>query len=158
MAKALRAFQMYLPNNPIYQRAIQNVRAAFTPIWAATDELVLQVAETDFIWEEQTVYHQLNKSESLPWSLFKDGMRTLTIRRGSEMEELPRFLETVDNAGVLPADAGDDLLTLLWEREFALIQYRFVEFFGEGTGTVPEVTGYTPGTEADSTLAAQRHS
>jgi len=32
VAKALRAFQMYMPNNPIYQRAIQNVRAAFEPI------------------------------------------------------------------------------------------------------------------------------
>jgi hypothetical protein len=36
MAKALRAFQMYLPNNPIYQRAIQNVRAGLKPVWAAT--------------------------------------------------------------------------------------------------------------------------
>ena len=50
MVKALRAFQMYLPNNPIYQRAIQNVRTAFGPIWAATDELVLHVGETDLVW------------------------------------------------------------------------------------------------------------
>jgi len=35
VVKALRAFHMYLPNNPIYQRATENVRAAFTPIWAA---------------------------------------------------------------------------------------------------------------------------
>ena len=44
LVKALRAFQMYLPNNPIYQRAEQTARAAFAPIWAATDELVLVVA------------------------------------------------------------------------------------------------------------------
>ena len=78
MVKALRAFHMYLPNNPIYQRATENVRAAFTPIWAVLDELVLTVAETDFVWEEQVVYHQPNKGESLAWGLFKDGMRSLT--------------------------------------------------------------------------------
>ena len=83
LVKALRAFHMYLPNNPIYQRATENLRIAFLPIWNATDELVLHVVETDFVWEEQVVYHQLNKSESLAWGLFKDGMRTLTIRQGA---------------------------------------------------------------------------
>src|SRR6185295_3709047 len=78
MVKALRAFQMYLPNNPIHQRAIQNVKTCFTPIWAAIEELVLKVVESEFVWEDQVVYRQLNKNESLAWSLFKDGMRALT--------------------------------------------------------------------------------
>ncbi|MDQ3224133.1 MAG: hypothetical protein M3Q75_11780, partial [Gemmatimonadota bacterium] len=113
MAKALRAFQMYLPNNPIYQRAIQNLRAAFGPIWAATDELVLNVAETELIWEDQVIYRQINKSESIAWTLFKDGMRALTFEKGAEVEELPRLLATINQARFLTADAGDDLLTLL---------------------------------------------
>ena len=144
LVKALRAFHMYLPNNPIYQRARENLRTAFPPIWAVLDELVLTVAETDFVWEEQVVYHQLNKNESLAWGLFKDGMRSLTIRRGAEQEELPRFLEMINRARFLPADAGDDLLTLLWEQEFQFIQYQFVEFFGEGGGAMPEQTGSYP--------------
>ena len=32
LVKALRAFQMYLPNNPIYQRAVQQVQDAFAPV------------------------------------------------------------------------------------------------------------------------------
>ena len=159
LAKALRAFHMYLPNNPIYQRATENLRIAFLPIWSAMDELVLSVVETDFVWEEQVVYHQLNKSESLAWGLFKDGMRSLTIRRGAELEELPRFLETINRARYLPADAGDDLLTLLWEQEFQLIQYHFVEFFGEGGGALPEQTGTYPGAgrPEEPAVTQQRH-
>jgi HEAT repeat protein len=142
MVKALRAFQIYLPNNPVYQRAIQNVRAAFTPIWAATDELVLKVVETEFLWEDQVVYRQSNKAESLSWSLFKDGMRMLTIRRGAEEEELPKLLTTINLARFLPHDAGDDLPTLLWAHEFQLIEYRFIDFFaGEGGGAVPQASG-----------------
>ena len=87
MAKALRAFQMYLPNNPIYQRAIQNVRTAFKPIWATTEELELKVVETELIWDDQVVYRQINKGESIAWTLFKDGMRMLTIYKGAEDEE-----------------------------------------------------------------------
>jgi HEAT repeat protein len=142
MVKALRAFQIYLPNNPIHQRAIQNVRAAFTPIWAATDELVLKVVESEFVWEDHVVYRQLTKGESLAWSLFKDGMRAVTIRRGAEEEEIGRLLTIINQARYLPQDAGDDLPTLLWAQEFQLIEYRFIDFFaGDGAGAVPEASG-----------------
>jgi HEAT repeat protein len=157
IVKALRAFHMYLPNNPIYQRATENVRSAFTPIWAALDQLVLTVAETDFVWEEQVVYHQPAKGESLAWGLFKDGMRSLTIRRGAEEEELTRFLEMVNQARYLSADAGDDLLTLLWEQEYRFIQYHFVEFFGEGGGSLPEASGAATAGSNDPDTAKARH-
>ncbi|MEZ0335570.1 MAG: HEAT repeat domain-containing protein, partial [Gemmatimonadales bacterium] len=69
-----------------------------------------------------------------------------------------RFLETINQARYLPADAGDDLLTLLWEQEFQLIQYHFVEFFGEGGGALPEQTGTYPGagTPEDPAVTQQR--
>jgi HEAT repeat protein len=153
IAKALRAFQMYMPNNPIYQRAIQNMRTAFQPIWAATDELLINVVETELVWEDQVVYRQPNKNDSLAWSLFKDGMRELTLHKGAEDEELPRLLATINQARFLATDAGDDLLTLLWAHEFQLIQYQFVDFFGEGGGAVPEASGATAGGES---TAAER--
>ncbi|HET7603726.1 MAG TPA: HEAT repeat domain-containing protein [Gemmatimonadales bacterium] len=133
LVKALRAFQMYLPNNPIHQRASQNVQAAFGPIWAATDEITLTVAETDFLWEDQVVYHQLSKAESIAWTLYKDGLRVLTLRKGVEQEEITQFLELVNRARFLATDAPDDLLTLLWEREFLWISYVFAEPFSEVT-------------------------
>jgi HEAT repeat protein len=154
VAKALRAFQMYMPNNPIYQRAIQNVRAAFQPIWAATDELLIHVVETELVWEDQVVYRQANKAESLAWSLFKDGMRELTIHKGAEDEELPRLLAIINQARFLATDAGDDLLTLLWAHEFQLIQHQFVDLFGEGGGATPEPSGATAG--GDSTPAERK--
>jgi HEAT repeat protein len=131
LVKALRAFQMYLPNNPIYHRAVDQVKAAFGPVWAASDELVLRVAETDFVWEDQTVYHQLSKAESLAWTLYKDGLRVLTLRKGVEHEEIARFLAIVNRARFLPADAPDDLLTLLWEEEFQWVSYIFAEPFSD---------------------------
>lgn len=156
LVKALRAYQMYLPNNPIHQRATANLCAAFAPVWAATEELTLAVAETEFLWEDQVVYSQPTKGESLAWTLYKDGMRSLTLRRGAEAEELPQFLETVNRARFLPADANDDLLTLLWEQEFALIQYRFAELL-DGGEPLPEGTGVAGGgAPATPEAAAER--
>ena len=127
MVKGLRAFQMYLPNNPMYQRAEQSIREAFLPVWSACQQLVLSVVETDLVWEEKTVYHQPSKSESFAWILYKDGLRLLTLRPGVENEEIVRFLQLVSRARILSAEASDDLLTLLWEQNFLSIEYQFAE-------------------------------
>ena len=55
LVKGLRATQLYLPNNPVYQRAVENVRGAFRQVWQATDDLVLDVGETDLKWEGNVV-------------------------------------------------------------------------------------------------------
>lgn len=154
LTKGLRAFQMYLPNNPVYQRAAQNVRTAFLPIWnSGTDRLVLQIVETDIVWEEQVVYHQPSKPDSLAWMLFKDGMRVLTLFPGVEEEEIIRFLEIVQRARTLSPDAGDDLLTLLWEQDFGLIQYHFTEFVADAA--VPGLSGEGAYAEPPADAAAQ---
>lgn len=133
VVKGLRATQMYLPNNPIYQRSLQSLRSAFGPVWEFTDQIVLAVVESDLIWEQEVVYEQENRSESFAWLLYKDGMRILTLRRGVEDEEIIRFLQVVNRARLLTADAGDDLLTLLWAEDFQHIDYRFAEVVAENT-------------------------
>lgn len=131
MVKALRAFQMYLPNNPVYQRATQSLEAAFPPVWEFTDHLVLAVVESQVIWEQEVVYEQEHRNESFAWLLYKDGLRFLTLRRGVEEDEISRFLQVVNQARLLTADSGDDLLTLLWAEDFQAIDYRFVEVLSE---------------------------
>jgi HEAT repeat protein len=127
IVKGLRAFQMYLPNNPIYQRAEQGIHDAFLPIWSSTQQLSLSVVESDLVWADQVVYRQPNRSESFAWMLYKDGMRLLTLKPGVEGEEIVRFLQVVSRARLLQADAADDLLTLLWEQDFHGIEYQFTE-------------------------------
>ena len=130
--KGLRAFQMYPPNNPMYQRNQQAIHDAFLPIWSTTPHLVLAVTESDLVWEEQVVYHQPNRQESFAWMLYKDGMRMLRLRPGVEEEEIVSFLQVVTRARLLAGDAADDLLTLLWEQEFLFVDYQFAESFAEG--------------------------
>ncbi|MBK5187792.1 MAG: hypothetical protein JJD97_06070 [Gemmatimonadaceae bacterium] len=126
LARSIKTHQLYLPNNPIYQRAIENLRAAFAPIWPHTPEIVLAITEAEFRWFGRAVMHEANRSESVPWVFFKDGVRELTLMQGIEDDELVsllRILQRVRNA----APEEDDLLTLLWEQEFTQLRYRFVD-------------------------------
>ncbi len=143
LVRSQRAFQMYLPNNPIYHKAVDNVRAAFRPVWAATDELVLTVAETDFVWEGMLVYQEMSKSDSLAWQLYKDGMRILTFKPGIQDEEIIRFLQTVNQVRLLPPDAADDLRTILWEQDYQFLTYRFTDLLEGLEGMEPAASGLT---------------
>lgn len=148
MVKALRATQIYLPNNPIYQRAVESVRAAFRPIWEVLPDLTFSITESDFVWDEQVVYHQPSRSESLAWTLYKDGLRLLTLRPGAEQDEVVRFIEVINKVRALPSDAEDDLLTLLWEQDLQLIHYIFSEVLSDAAAPVAAgapPTGFTGG-------------
>jgi hypothetical protein len=84
LSKGIRAIQLYLPNNPVYQRAVENIRVAFRQIWQTAEALALDVAEVDLRYEDTIVYTQPNKSESIAWTLFKDGVRSVTFKPGVE--------------------------------------------------------------------------
>ncbi len=131
LSKGIRATQLYLPNNPVYQRAVDNIRAAFRQIWQATDDLVFDVGETELRWEDTVVYSQVQRTESIAWTLFKDGVRSLAFKPGVEETEIVRFLGVLQQSRNLQADAADDLLTLLWAQDFQLINYTFRELATE---------------------------
>ena len=126
LARAIKTHQLYLPNNPIYSRAIDNLRAAFAPIWPHTPEIVLTINEADFRWMGRIVMHEASRSESVPWVFFKDGVRELTLTQGIEDEELTSLLQILQHVRNA-APEEDDLLTLLWEQEFTRLKYRYVD-------------------------------
>jgi len=142
LVKGLRATQLYLPNNPVYQRAVENIRTSFRQIWQATDDLHLDVGESDFKWEDAVVYSQEQRNESIAWTLYKDGVRSVTMRPGVEDGEIVRFLAVLHKAKNLAADAPDDLLTLLWGEDFQFISYTFRELATENA--VPIEAGEPP--------------
>lgn len=131
IGKGMRATQLYLPNNPVYQRAVDNIRAGFRQIWQATDDLVFDIGETEMRWEEHVVYSQAQRNESIAWTLYKDGVRSLTFKPGVEEAEIVRFLAVLHQAKNLQADAPDDLLTLLWAEDFQFVNYTFRELASE---------------------------
>jgi len=91
ISKGMRATQLYLPNNPVYQRAVDNIRTAFRQIWQATDDLIFDIGETDIRWEDNAIYSQDQRNESIAWTLYKDGVRSLTFKPGIEDAEIVRF-------------------------------------------------------------------
>jgi HEAT repeat protein len=129
--KAVRAHQLYLPNNPMHARSLEAVREAFAVIWKQADELDLSVVETQLKWEGRVVLDEGDRtSDNMAWLLYKDGIRELKMLKGFEEDELGIFFNLLQRVRKA-TDEDDDLLTLMWEREFVNLQYRYVDLTAE---------------------------
>lgn len=138
--KAVRAHQLYLPNNPMYSRAIDAVRESFDLVWQQTDAIDLLVTETQFRWEGRPVLEETSRtSESLPWTFYKDGVREIKLLKGFETDDLRMLLEILQKIRKASVE-DDDLLTLMWEQEFANLQYKYVDLGSESVQSFDGIT------------------
>jgi hypothetical protein len=125
--KAVRAHQLYLPNNPMHAKAIDAARQSFRLVWNETDKLTLQVTDSDLRWEGIPLLVEPDRtSDSIPWMLYKDGLRELMFSQGFEESEMMTFLTFIQRARLASVE-DDDLLSLLWENDFSFLQYKYVE-------------------------------
>ena len=125
--KAVRAHQLYMHNNPTYLKALENVKRSFGPVWDHIGSLEVTVTDTQFKWWGAVVHEQPDKGgDSMPWLLFKDGLREFTWFPGFEDEELEKLMAIFPRVRRAQPHE-DDLLTMLWEQDFQLMRYRYVE-------------------------------
>ena len=139
LGRTLRARQLDLPNNPVYQGFIATLREQFARAFLVSEDLHLEVSEAELKWQGATVYSQATRAESMAWVLFKDGIRNITFLPGFEEEEVVGFLDVLHRARTLSADDNDDLLTLLWEKDFQRFRYQFQDLVADsGAMALPE--------------------
>lgn len=130
--RAVRAHQLYLHNNPTYLRALDMARAAFAPIWQHADEVLLEVTDTQLRWEGRAVLNEPDKTtDALPWVLYKDGIRELRLLKNVEQLEFVGLIDIITRVRKA-SNEDDDLLTLLWEKEFNYIRYRYIDLLVDG--------------------------
>ncbi len=126
-AKALRSTQLYLPNNPTRAHAITRAREAFAGVWQHVNPLELEIREAAFRWEGRVVYTDAERgTEGLPWLLYRDGLRTLSFRRGFEAADIDTLLAVLQRARAATTDE-DDLVTMLWVADLTTLEYQHVE-------------------------------
>lgn len=131
LVKAFRAWQLYLPNNPMRERAIATSRSAFIACWNGdVDRIVMSVREAEFVMRGRTVHRESERlSDGVPWILYRDGIRELTLLPGFETEGLEPLLMLFQRARQAAPDE-DDLVTMLWVADFETLQYRYVDLAG----------------------------
>ena len=114
--------RLYPSNNPVYLKTIDRIYTKLVLYLDINDELTLKFKQYDISFNDENVYHNKKRDESLALLLFKDGIRELTFIKGVPRDEVGDFLKILasDFQAEIPEE---DIVTLMWEREFQLILY-----------------------------------
>lgn len=124
LVRTMKAMRMYLPNNPTLHKFQGDLEGRTWSMLKEIGDITLSVQQFDFLFENYSVYHNAAREESLAFRFYGDGVRELTIKEGMEPSELRAFLDVLRRSS--DASAQDDVVTLLWERDFRHIEYVYI--------------------------------
>lgn len=122
LIKSKKTIRMYPQNNPIYAKILEDSYTRFKSFFDYHESIVLSIKQSSILYDNEQIYYNPDKEDNLALFFFKDGLRELTFKKGLMQEELEEFLKII--ALDFDRDAlDDDVVTLLWEKDFQNIQY-----------------------------------
>jgi HEAT repeat protein len=140
--QTVKAYRLYESNHPILPKFLDRLRKDFDHYFDEFDSFSLQIGEHRLYYRGKVVYESQDVKESLAFLFFKDGIRELRFFKGLEFKEIMDFLYVV-RRGDFVNRLEDDLVTLLWEKDFSHIAFTTIDDFLEGGGS------FVPATEED---------
>lgn len=125
LVRTIKASRTYPANSPTLHKFNVELESRTWSCLKEVGDITLVVQQFDLLYENYSVYHNADRNESLAFRFYGDGVREITFREGLEPHELRGFLEVLRRA-VESQQVQDDVVTLLWERDFRHIQYLFI--------------------------------
>lgn len=140
LGAALRSYRLYEGSNPMVDRFVTTFKQKVAALWDGLPDLVLQIEENRILWEGNEVFPRGESNHELAFLFYKDGIRELSLRPGFEEDDEPMKLLSVLARAPAISKEEDDLITLLWQENFARLSYATVEAAVEGF-EFPEAAG-----------------
>lgn len=128
LSRAARSFLIYDTHN----EAIRTFLKAYkedTEAALALGALDLEIRPFEMVLDGEIVYLERDRSRSLAFRMFRDGVRRLTIQPDVSWEELLRLLQILSIRYTGVRQHEDDIVTLLWKAGFQHIAIVAVEGF-----------------------------
>ncbi len=123
LQRARKNLRIYPKNNPIYMRTVEETYNKTMDFFEFGDTLELRIQRNEFMLGDEEVYNGTGQEENFALFFFRDGLRSITFSSGLKVDELLNFLNAIA-VDLDREEVEEDLVTLLWEKDFANIKYK----------------------------------
>jgi HEAT repeat protein len=120
--KTIKAFRLYPPENPTLVGFIDQVYRKFHLFLNKYHYFILKIGENKLSFRGVTLYENPDLKTSLAFQLYKDGLRELRFMEGLEEGEVDGLIDIMKRSDGIN-QMEDDLVTLMWEKDFIHISY-----------------------------------
>ncbi len=136
--KAIKAFRFYPPDNPTLKGFRDQLFKKFQFFLNKYQSFVVQVGEYDLSFKGKILYENRDVKTSLAFSMYKDGLREIRFTKGLEEWEIQGIIDILKQSELIN-QLEDDVVTLMWEKDFMHISYLATdEFLEENPVVIPE--------------------
>ena len=133
--KAIKAFRFYPPDNPTLKGFRDQLFKKFQFFLNKYQSFVIVIGEYDLSFKSKILYENRDVKTSLAFLLYKDGLREIRFMKGLEEWEIQGIIDIIkqsDNINQLE----DDIVTLMWEKDFIHIGHLATDEFLEETPVI----------------------
>ncbi len=132
LERALFAGLQYGHGHPEAEKKLVLVVDRTIAALAKTDEgLAWNVTAYGFIARGNTIWEPRAPHDRIPYQLFADGVRSMTLLPGIDAAELRRFIDILLMDRAREVAPEDDFVTLLWDAGFEHVAYQAIDTFTE---------------------------
>lgn len=136
--KTIKAFRIFPPENPSLIGFRELLFRKFQFFLKRYHVFSFKIGEYEFSFNNRVLYENKDLKGSLAFFLYKDGLREFRFQEGLEEWEIQGFLDIIKRGDKINK-MEDDLVTMIWERDFVHISYQATdEYFDETPVTIPE--------------------
>ncbi len=136
--KTFKAIRFYPPDNPTIKGFRDQLLKKLQYFLNKYPSFILQIGEFTLSFKDRMLYENRDAKSSLAFLLYKDGLRELRFVKGLEEWEVQGLMDVIrGNENINQME--DDLVTLIWERDFVHISYLATdEFLEDAPILIPE--------------------
>jgi HEAT repeat protein len=126
LLRSRKNLKIYPVNNPMYAKVVEESFRKLDSCLDLGGTIDLTITRNDILLGGEVVFKTDGKEENLALFFFRDGLRRLTFEEGLTQEEFQAFLEVI-SVDFDSEDVEEDLVTLMWEKDFEHIKYQVDE-------------------------------
>jgi hypothetical protein len=130
--KAVKAFRFYPPDNPTLKGLRDQLVRKFQYFLNKYQSFAIQIDQYYLSYKGKILYENRDMKTSLAFSLYTDGLREIRFMRNLEEWEVQGIIDILKQSEqVNPFE--EDLVTMIWERDFAHVRFLATDDFLEET-------------------------
>ena len=136
--KAVKAFRFYPPDNRTLKGLRDQLLRKFQFFLNKYQSFVIQVGEYDLSYKGKVLYQNQDVKSSLAFSLYQDGLREIRFMKTLEEWEVQGIIDVLKQSEQI-SPLEDDMVTMMWERDFVHVSTLATdEFLEETPALIPD--------------------
>lgn len=133
--KAIKAFRFYPTDNPTLKGFLDQVLNKFKFFLNKYQSFVMKVGEYNLSFKGKVLYENRDVKTSIAFLVYKDGLREIRFMKGLEEWEVQGIIDIFKQSESIN-QLEDDIVTLMWERDFVHISFMATDEFLEETPVI----------------------